>query len=403
MEKKKLIINAAVCDARNVSETILDSYRDISINAAMVLVSRESKDLMAKYNVSMNAAEVLEVSKDAEIIMQNGSFEITDATLYSKPIILIVNGSLHIKTGSQDVLDKFMLIQVNGSVSYPSDIKDKLPMIKVNGGTDCYPGDAIRLKNKLIMDKTFILRAKSEKYYVKSKVVIKDKNINIASLNEKGASFITKKAVILEDLLEEALPLFNEDADIKVIPPGLAYTDSHVLDDALIRKHGNRLYVDGDLTINPESKAALDKLVEINVEGTVFISNNLSQKFLSLNPEYDDLEETKGYSIGDKPFLTVDRRKLEKHEDGLRVFDCGIVNIKEEISPEEIEQKLELVDCGVVNCSEEQKSAVEMVSKDVGLISDGKKGKLGLLKDLFGGLAQSDENTKVINAANYTL
>ena len=83
MEKKKLIINAAVCDARNVSETTLDSYKDININAAMILASRESKDLMAKYNVSMNAAEVLEVSKDAEIIIQNGSFEITNATVYS--------------------------------------------------------------------------------------------------------------------------------------------------------------------------------------------------------------------------------------------------------------------------------------------------------------------------------
>lgn len=403
MEKKKLIINAAVCDARNVSETTLDSYKDISINAAMVLASQESKDLMAKYNVSMNAAEVLEASKDAEIVVQNGSFEITDASLYSKPVILIVNGSLHIKTGSQDVLDKFMLIQVNGSVSYPSDIKDKLPIMKVNGGTDCYPGDAIRLKNKLIMDKTFILRAKSEKYYVKNKVVIADRNLNIASLVEKGSSFITKKAVILEDLLEEALPLFNEEADIKVIPQGLAYTDSHELDDTLIRKHGDRLYVDGDLTINLDSTAALDKLVEIKVEGTVFTSSNLTQKFLSLNPEYGDLEEIKGYSIGDKAFLTVDRRKLEKNEDGLRVFDCGVVNIKEDISPDEIEEKLEIVDCGVVNCSEEQKSAVEMVSKDVGLISDGQKGKLGLLKDIFGGLGQSDENTKVINAANYTM
>ena len=36
MEKKKLIINAVVCDARNVSETTLDSHREIIVNAARI-------------------------------------------------------------------------------------------------------------------------------------------------------------------------------------------------------------------------------------------------------------------------------------------------------------------------------------------------------------------------------
>ena len=123
MEKKKLVINAAICDARSVSETTLESYEDININAATVLVSNETKELMARYNVAMNTAEVTEVSKEAEIMVQNGSYEISDSTILSKPVVLIVNGSLNIETRSQEVLDKFTLIQVNGSVSYPSDIK----------------------------------------------------------------------------------------------------------------------------------------------------------------------------------------------------------------------------------------------------------------------------------------
>ncbi len=122
---------------------------------------------MAKYNVNMNAAEVMEVPKEAEIMIQNGSYEILDSTMLQKPTVLIVNGNLNIDTKSQEVLDKFILIQVNGQLSYSTNIKDKLPPIKVNGSIDSYPGDAIRLKSKLILDKTFILRAKGEKYYVK--------------------------------------------------------------------------------------------------------------------------------------------------------------------------------------------------------------------------------------------
>lgn len=403
MEKKKLIINAAICDARSVSETTLESYEDININAATVLVTQETKELMARYNVTMNAAEVTEVSKEAEIMIQNGSYEILDSTILSKPVVLIVNGSLNIDTKSQEVLDKFILIQANGLVSYPSDIKDKLPLIKVNGSTDSYPGDAIRLKSKLIIDKTFILRAKGEKYYVRNKVIISDKDLNIASLKEVGATFITKKAIIAESLLEEALSFFDEHVEIKTIPDGLIYTSSQILNDVLIRKYGDKLYVDGDLTINLESENALDKLTRLKVEGTVFINEKFIDRFHNINPEYNDIEAIKGASIGDKAFLTIDKRKLNKYTEGVRVFDCGIVNIKDDINPDEIEEKLEFVDCGVINCSQEQKSAIETVSKDVGMITDSQKGTMGSFKDLLGGLGLSDKDTKVINAGSYTM
>lgn len=403
VEKKNLVINAAVCDARNVSETVLESYKDISINAAMVLVSQETKDLLAKHNVAMNTAEVTEVSKDVEIMVQNGSYEIKDSTLLSKPVILIVNGSLNIETRSQEVLDKFTHIQVNGLVSYPDNIKDRLPIIKVNGSTDSYPGDAIRLRSELVIDKTFILRAKGEKYYVRNKVVMSDKDLNVASLNEMGTKFITKEAIIVESLLEGALPLFDEHAEIKTIPDGLVYTEGQVLNNVLIRKHGDRLYVDGDLTIGPESEAALDDLTKAKIDGTVFISSRLVDKFHDIDVEYNAIEETKGHRMGDRAFLTIDKRKLDKYADGIRVFDCGIVNIKDDIDSDEIEEKLEFVDCGVINCSEDQKSAVETVSKGVGMITDSQKGKLDTLKGLMGGLGMGDKDTKIINAASYTM
>lgn len=403
VEKKKLIINSALCDTRNVSQTTLDAYREISINAATILVSEESKELMAGYNVAMNTAEVAELPKDAEVMVQNGSFKITDGTMFSKPIALIVNGSLNIETRSQEVLDKFIFIQVNGSASYPSDIRDKLPVIKVNGNIETYPGDAIKLKSRLIMDKTFILRAKGDKYYVKSRVVIPDKDLDISPLKDMGTSFITSKAIIAEDLLEEALHLFDEKVDIKLIPHGFAYTKGQLLNDNLIRKQGDKLYVDGDLTIEPESAEALDKLTGLKVEGTVVINASLVDKFHKIDPEYNDMEIVKGTGIGDRGFLTVDRRMLDKYREGVRVYDCGVVTIKDDISPEEIEDSLQFMDCGIINCREEQKSAVESVSKDVGLITDSPKDKKGSLKDLLGGVGQSDENTKVVNAASYTM
>lgn len=403
MEKKKLYVNAAMCDARNVSQSVLESYESIQINAATVLVSKESKELISKYDVSMNTAEVMEAPKNVEVMVQNGKYEISSNTVLSNPVILVVNGSLDINTDSQEVLEKFVSILVNGSVSYSSDIKNKLPMIKVNGSTDCYPSDAVRLKSTFIMDKTFIMRARNGKYYARNKVVIPDENLDMPSLVDSGVSFITKKAVIVENLLEKALPLFDENVEIEVIPVGYSYTGSDVLSDALIRKHGTNLYVDGDLTINLESESALDKLSKLKVNGTVLIANGLVDKFNEINPEYNNIKTIKGAIIEDKPSVTIDRRKINKYEEGITVIDCGVVYLKDDLTIDEIEEKLQFIDCGCIFCNEEQKLAVELVSEDVGYIDDSGKGKLGSIGGLIKDSGLFDKDTKVINAASYVL
>jgi len=403
MEKKKLLINTAICDARNVSEAVLESYDSIQINAATVLVSKETNELISRYNVSMNASDVIEASKDAEVMVQNGTYEITDSTILSKPVILVVNGTLDIKTSSQEVLEKFVSIHVNGLVSYPSDIKDKLPAIKVNGTVETYPSDAVKLKSKFIMDKIFIMRAKSTKYYVRNKVVIPDENLDITPLVNNGVKFVTKKAVIAERLLEEALSLFDEDVEIEVIPDGYKYVASHVLTDNLIRKYGDRLYVDGNLTISLEGENALNKLVGLKVNGNVLVSNRLKDKFMAINPEYKDMKTIKGFIIEDRGNVTIDKSMLDKQEEGIAVLDCGIVFVKDDITPDEIQEKLQFIDCGYINCSKEQKYAVELVSEDVGYINGSGKGSQGSLGEMLEESGIFDKNAKVINAASYTL
>lgn len=406
MEKRKLVVNVAICDARNVSEATLNSYESIDINAATVLVSKESKELMSKYNINMNIAEVLEVNNDAELMVQNGRYEISNSTLLSKPVILVVNGALDITTSSQEVLEMFVSIQVNGSVSYPSDIKGKLPKISVNGATDSYPSDAIKLKKKLVVDKAFILRAKDEKYYVKNKVVISDENLDITSLIEKGATFITKNAIIIESLLEKSLDLFDESVEIEMIPAGLVYIEGdELLNDNLIRKYGDRLYVDGNLTINLESESALNKLSKLAIKGDVLIINKLINNFYDKSLEYNSIKIIKGTILKDKAFATIDKRIIEKQEEGITIADCGVVNLKNDINSEEIEEKLQFINCGVINCSPEQKSSVELVSEDVGFINDNDIGKLDGFKEMVkgSGLFDKDSDTKVVNAASYTM
>ena len=55
-EPKTMVINCALCDATQTREETLQAYDQVIINAATVLVSEESSQLLHRYNVSLNSA-----------------------------------------------------------------------------------------------------------------------------------------------------------------------------------------------------------------------------------------------------------------------------------------------------------------------------------------------------------
>lgn len=401
MEKKKLVINAAVCDARNAIEDVLCSYDSIVITASTVLISKESKELISRYNVSINAANINELSKDTEVIVHNGYYEISGSTKMPKPTFLIVNGSLDIKEDAKDTLaTTFETIHVNGSVSYPSKLQGTLPLLKVNGTIDSYPSDAIRLKNEFILDKIFVLKAKGGKYYVKNKVIIADETLDLSSLIDKGTTFITKRAFIAENLLETAINLFGDETDITVIPAGYKYVQEDTLNNFIINKYGDKLFVDGDLFITLESEDALRKLTGLKVNGSVIVNKKLTDYLMTIDVDYEELKMFKGIIIKGKEIINISKSSLSGYKDGATISGCGMVKISHDITPEEIEEKLQFISCGCITCSPNQMGAIELVSEDVGYIND--KGNADDLdteddEDLY------NNNAQVIKSTFYSL
>ena len=403
MEKKKLIVNSAVCDMRTVTEGILDSYESIVINAASVLVSAKSKELLSHYNVVLNVSNVIEISEDAELSTQNGSYKISKGTIMAKPTVLIVNGSLEIEKDADEALKSFLYILVNGSVTYPSGLQNQLPPINVNGSTTTYPSDAICLKNKLILDKAFIIKAKEAKYYVKNKVVIADETLDISALVNKGASFITRRAIIADALLEDGVGLFADETEIISIPAGFRYVQGGNLSDLIGSKSENKLYVDGDLIITSDSENALSKLSGIRVNGSILITEKLKDKLQELDAEYNEIKKIKGNIIADKGILSISKQTLLSLNDGVTIIDCGIVKLDKAITPSEIEEKLQFIGCGVVACNTDQRGVVELVSEDVGSINDKDLEGLDLLGEEGDESMLYQKNTQVINAATYKM
>ena len=49
--KKKLEVNTATCDIRNITEETLSQYEKVEINTAAVITSPEAQVLLGKYQV----------------------------------------------------------------------------------------------------------------------------------------------------------------------------------------------------------------------------------------------------------------------------------------------------------------------------------------------------------------
>lgn len=191
MENKKyLVVNCTMCDARSVRESTLSAYEKIVINASAVLTSPRSRELLDQYPVVLNAANTIDAEEDAQVSTVNGKAEIKPGqSVPSGKVMLIVNGSLDIAPGSEELLKNYVGIQVNGSITCPESIAGLLSMATVNGAISTYPDGCVRLKRTAVLDRTFHLRARQDaRYYAARRIVALASDIDFAKLAEKQCS-----------------------------------------------------------------------------------------------------------------------------------------------------------------------------------------------------------------------
>ena len=408
---KKMIVNCATCDMRQVSEETLQSYEQIVVNSAMVLVTPRTKELLNRHSVMLNAAEVMEVPEGNNVRLnnQNGSYELTGDGMPQEGEIalLMVNGSLTIGTDALEVAQAYEKIKVNGSVLMPKSMAGKLTNLSVNGSINAYPDGAIRLKRNAVVDKTFPLRVRENAlYWAARRLVFLDTALDVEKLAQKDVRFSSREALMAESLAETVTPLLTDDTDITVVPDGTIFVNDDVkMDRRFLKKHGPRAYINGDLTVEPDAVDILPEIRYLYVNGDVKLPQELVEAFEDVDARYDELEILKktGKIIQDQVRAAVDKALLEKFPDGVIVRDCAMVKIAKDLTPELIMERLSVTDCAEVFCTEEQEAAVSAVSTDVAMI--GNKGDdmgEGLL-DMVTGSLGLNPNLKVINAAEYVM
>lgn len=409
-DKKRLLINCDVCDARTMKEEDYSGYEEILINADVLLVSERSKSILNRLPITSNVDDTLEVADDFKLNLQsfNGYYEITKAAGVAEHTVLCVNGHLMIRPGTEEVLKNYEKIYVNGCAKYPKSLENSLPDISVNGHMSSYPDDCIMLESRLVLDKYFPMRAKENcRYYVEDEVILADGSVDLAMLAEKKVQFVTKRFIVPESKVGESIALFDETVKLVVIPEGMkAICENVFLDNALLEKCGDRVYVYGDLTVTEDSMQAMQALKELQVEGTVFIKRNCMEAFEQLHAKYKELCPLRR-EIKNKMSATVDGNVLKASPDGLLVKNVAKLMITDEVTPQAIVELLEVKNCQSIYCNQEQKSSIELVSNNVAMIEteakDGEeKGSTGIFSQIAQGIGFL-KDTKLINAESYIL
>ena len=397
--KKNLQVNTAVCDVRNITEELLDAYESVDINAAAIIASQAAQVLLAKHGASLNCAHVLMLEENVRLTRFNGTMVISpSAAAVEEKTYLMLNGTLDIEPGSEETLKNYCGIVVNGAVTCPKSIVDVLGgKLTVNGSLNTYPDGCIRLKDVAVLDRFFHLRARQDAfYYAARRMIALSPDIRFDSLAEKNVRLATRRLLVSEALAETAVPFFDEKTDIVVLPDGCSYVaDDAVLDEALLKRHGGKLYIAGDLTVPAKSAALLDQVTFLRVNGDLLAARSLKDRVLAMDAEYDDLYVVGGTILAGSGSDQITAYMLENAEDGLSAMHCANISIAADVTPELLREKLvSIIGCASVSCAtKDQISVVSLLARDVASIS---------LSGQEDEEDEEDENTVRINAAVYS-
>lgn len=318
---KKMVVNAAACDVRKVSEETLAAYESIVINAATVLTNEASRALLGKYPVVMNCANAVDVEGDVQVRTVNGSDRIaaTDRIPACKQY-LIANGSVTVDPGTEKILENYVGMTVNGSITYPESLSGFLSMATVNGSALCYPDGAVILKSSAVIDRLFALRAKNSLYWSRKRMVMVDPALDGEALAQKGTRFQTKQVILAESKVESLIGLIDEQADIVIVPDGTSVVaDDLTLDDIAVKKYGKKMYVIGDVKAKEAGRGALESLEYLNIRGDVLVDSSLRELLLTKAQEIGgEVKSMGGRYITDHIRVKISRWLLEQERRACR-------------------------------------------------------------------------------------
>lgn len=366
--KKNLKVNCAACDVRGITEELLSAYESVKINAATIITSPAAQTLLGRAGAKLNCANTIALEENVRFSTVNGPLSITaEQAVPEEKVFWVVNGRVDIESGCEETLKSCAGMVVNGPVICPTSVAGLLGDFSINGPIQTYPDGAILLKKYAVLDRVFHLRAKQDAlYYAAKKIVALSPDIDFGKLAEKNVRFTTRTLLVSESLAEAAVPLFDEKTDIVILPDGCAYVDDDAeLNEALFKRYGGKLYIDGDLSVTPDSASVLDQVAYLQVKGDLMVCRSLKDRVQELDAVYDELRVVGGLLIRNRPALEITAGLLADAEDGVSIADCANVTFAEDVTPELLKGQLMSITDSIVFCAgKEQMNIVQALAED---------------------------------------
>ena len=223
---KKLNVNAAVLDLRQLSEETLDAYESCTLATVVALTNRRAQNLLARKGVRLDTALTINSEEELEVNVINGKVTLDGNGIPEKKQVLVVNGKLFLKPEAAAVLDNYESIVVNGKIYCPASMSSRvLARCLVNGKACVYPDDAVVLNGTVKLDRSFLLRAQPRLYWAERVFVAADPKLDAAALAATGAHFAGPKAILTESNAAVLAPLFSEDTQLIILPDGTTVLD----------------------------------------------------------------------------------------------------------------------------------------------------------------------------------
>ena len=399
----------SACWKRKINEESLSGYEQIVVNADLLLVDERSREVLNRLPMVCNADVMLDAEGEVAVVSANGKYEISGDKVFGEKTVISVNGELSVRPGTEKVMENILKICVNGSARYPASMAPYMGRLAVNGEVRCIPDGCIELHPVFTVDKYFPLRAKQNgKYYVSQKVILTDPDVDVKALTDKNVHFVTERLLVREELILQAVPMFEENVEMDVIPTGFAYIEEGAeLDEALLQKYGKQLYIDGDLTLTGESDSCFDKVERLWVNGDVRLLKRQAEAFSRVDATWRQLVFVKGRYVANKSRIVVDEAMFKASPDGVEIGNCAVLKVDKDVSPELILEKLSVRNCAQLFCSPEQKGVLQLVCDNVTKINevgeqDGEEGDGETDKGVLG-LLKKANNSKVLNVDTYIL
>jgi len=271
---KKLMINCGAAMLLKNKPEVFESYEQITFNCGAVAINRELYAFLTQKNTTFNAGTVRVVDVEGEVVSLPENAVIDGRQNYAG--CFLAGEDVLIKPEGLDMINQAKGIFCE-TLFLPQSARLENGFVTAET-IKYYPDDAKVLFRKVGLDSSVVLE--EGKYFIPWRLHVLDPEA-FAQAKARGNSFETYCLKIYEGLYRENAGMFTAEK-LELVPDGHTVVDKLPLTPALTALYGDKIFVDGDLVIQPKELPHLEGISSLVVKKTLYIPTQGAAQFAKI-------------------------------------------------------------------------------------------------------------------------